>query len=82
MKTKSKDEVKQSYADQCKGAIGARLVAVRPMTDSEIEAFGWDSDYDESAIVLIFDNGHALIPARDPELNGSGFIESADLVTK
>lgn len=80
MKIKNKDEVKKFYADQCKGAVGARLVAVRPMTDQEIINFGWDPSYDESAIVLIFDNGHALIPAKDPELNGPGFIEYVDLI--
>jgi hypothetical protein len=82
VKVKTKDEVKQFYADQCKGAIGAKLVTARPMTDSEIEAFGWDEYESDGAIVLIFDNGHVLIPARDPELNGAGFIESASLVTK
>lgn len=80
MKVKTKDEVKQFYADQCKGAIGAKLVTARPMTESEFEMLGWDPTYDDSAIVLIFDNGHVLIPARDPELNGPGFIEVAEVV--
>ena len=80
MNIKTKDEVKQFYADQCKGAIGAKLDSVRPMTESELEAFGWDEYDSEGAIVLIFDNGHVLIPARDPELNGAGFIETAEMI--
>jgi hypothetical protein len=79
MKVKTKDEVKQFYADQCKGAVGAKLITARPMTNSEIEALGWDEYDSEGAIVLIFDNGHVLIPARDPELNGAGFIEPAEM---
>lgn len=78
MKIKTRDEVQQFYADQCKGAIGAKLVAVRPMTESEIETFGWELNGD-GAIVMIFDNGHALIPAQDPELNGPGFIEYGEM---
>lgn len=79
MKIKSPDEVKQFYVAQCNNVVGKKLLKVRPLTDSELHIFGWDEYDGESAIVLIFEGGHALIPARDPELNGAGFLQDVTL---
>jgi hypothetical protein len=65
------------YAEFCKDVIGARLIEVRHLTDSELEILGWEGN--NFAPIMIFDNGHGLIASMDAELNGSGHLEPCEL---
>lgn len=79
MKIKNLEETQQFYVAQCDSVVGKKLLRVRPLTKNELNIFGWDEYDGESAIVMIFEGGHALIPARDPELNGAGFMQDVVL---
>ena len=50
--------------------IGKKIVQMRPMTDEEMEAEGWN----QSTTVLVLDNGTLLYASMDPEGNGPGYI--------
>jgi len=53
--------------------IGVKLVSVRKMMPSEIEAEGWEGNHhSESATALIFDDGTVLYASQDDEGNGPG----------
>lgn len=54
--------------------VGKTIKTVRPLTKDECEIFGWEFDYSDYAMVLVCDDGTAIIPSRDPEGNGSGFL--------
>lgn len=60
--------------------IGKKVTAVRTLTEEEVSSLCWDLTFSDIPFVLIFDDGQALIPSRDPEGNGPGFLISADLV--
>jgi hypothetical protein len=61
-------------------AIGKRVKEIRALTYEEIQDFCW---YDnESAVVIIFEDGTAWIPMQDPEGNGPGFITVATTVSR
>lgn len=79
MKIKNLEETQKFYVAQCDKVVGKKLLKVRPFTADELRLFGWDEYDGESAIVMIFEGGHALIPARDPELNGAGFLQDVTL---
>ena len=53
--------------------VGKRIIEVRPMTASEMEAEGWD----RPPTVLVLDDGSRLYPSRDDEGNGPGTIFGA-----
>lgn len=59
--------------------VGRKIVTVRPMLADELEMYGW-SHHADSAMVIIFDDGTAVVPSADPEGNGPGclFIEQTD----
>ncbi len=60
---------KEVYCEQLRGRT---IKDVRAMTAEEIKMFGW---YDNgTAVVLLLDNEMAIIPSRDPEGNGPGFL--------
>ena len=54
--------------------IGRRIVAIRPLHESELEACGWDAWQDEAAVCILLDDGSKLWPSADPELNQSGWM--------
>jgi len=64
------DYVKREFADPL---VGRTIVAVRQLTDEEVEQFGWYSRTDV-AIVVFLDDGTFILPACDPELNGAGYL--------
>jgi hypothetical protein len=55
--------------------VGRRIVEVRAMSARELEAEGWPPD--ETAPVLVLDNGAILFPSRDEEGNGPGALFGA-----
>jgi hypothetical protein len=73
------ERAKKFYVDQCALVLGKRLVNVRSLTQDELEIFGWEHYGDGSGIVMIFEDGQALIPCMDPEMNGPGFMEQVEM---
>jgi hypothetical protein len=65
------------YLEELNELTGKRLAEVRPFTTEEYDLFYWDSR--EDAVVLIFEDGTALIPMRDPEGNGAGHLSVASV---
>ena len=55
--------------------VGRSIVEVRAMSAREIEAEGWPLD--ETAPVLVLDDGTILFPSRDEEGNGPGALFGA-----
>lgn len=51
--------------------VGATLVKIRPLTQMEIGAYGWD---DKFVTALEFDNGDVVFASRDDEGNGAGTL--------
>ncbi len=63
-------------SDQLQALTGRTIVHVRAMQPEELKLFGWGNPRDtERAVVLILDDGMAVIPMIDPEGNGPGFLE-------
>lgn len=62
------------YANEASVLVGKKVVKVRPLMPEEITDFGWDDYNSDSAIVIIFDDGTAIIPMQDAEGNGSGVL--------
>lgn len=58
------------------GLVGKKVVAVRPLTADECEAFYWHdgSKYGPVPFVVIFDDGTCIVPSQDPEGNGPGHL--------
>jgi len=61
------------------GIVGRRIVAVRPLRESELESMYWYESASEVAFAIILDDGQVLIPSRDEEGNGPGHVILADL---
>ena len=59
--------------------VGKTVALVRPLTKSESSMLAWEYDYDREAFVIVFTDGTAVIPMRDPEGNGSGFLAIMDV---
>lgn len=61
--------------------VGKMIHSIRPLKDSEIKDIGWDEliGFNDIPMVIIFTDGQALIPSRDPEANGPGYLLTADL---
>lgn len=77
MATATKDwrtESRAYYAKEASVLVGKKVVKVRPLMPEEITDFGWDDYNSDSAIVIIFDDGTAIIPMQDAEGNGSGVL--------
>ena len=53
--------------------IGKTVKTVVALNDKEIEAMGWDTNYDTEAFGIVFTDGTLFIPMADPEGNGPGF---------
>lgn len=69
-----REQSRTYYADEAKVLVGKKVVLVRPMRPEEITLFGWEDYNSEHAIVILFDDGTAIIPMQDPEGNGSGVL--------
>lgn len=67
------DYIKREYG----GLVGRTIKTVRPLTAGEARDFMWDG-----GMVIILDDGTALVPSQDPEGNGPGhiFLESVETV--
>ena len=57
---------------QLKDLIGQKLVRIRPITQEELEAEGWD--YAGATCVLEFEDGTIIYPSQDDEGNGAGTL--------
>ena len=57
--------------------VGRTIVAVHEMNDEEYKNMDWYQG-SHPAIVLVLDNGAVVVPARDPELNDSGYLYIID----
>lgn len=57
---------------------GRRIVAVQLMTPIEAEDYGWDVSLGDLPVVLVLDDGTKVVPCRDPEENGPGFLAIED----
>ena len=54
--------------------IGQTITAVRPLTDSEARAEGWEITPHDPCIVIETSGGWKLYPSRDSEGNGPGAL--------
>lgn len=67
----TKPECRKRWAkDASAKLVGRRIVAVRWLTQAEVETLGWY----QSAIVLHLDDGTVLWPSRDDEGNDAGAL--------
>lgn len=74
-RTKTTYADKKAYITRDFGQlVGKKIVEVRPLTEKECEMFAWDYDRMDYAMVLICQDGTAIIPSCDPEGNGAGFL--------
>lgn len=81
MTTTNFDSKSKYIAQEYGTLVGAKIVAVRPMTDGEQESMGWSDGYSsEVPFVIILDDGRALIPSMDSEGNGAGHVFVEQLV--
>lgn len=69
--------VKSEFADKL---VGRKITSVRAMTAAELDLYGWDPGYRSTGLVVMLDNGQAIVPSQDPEGNGPGhlFIEDTE----
>jgi hypothetical protein len=73
-------EQKKKYVARDFGFLkGKTIKGVRPLTEAECEAFGWDFAYEDYAVVVEFTDGTGFVPMADPEGNGCGFLEAVAL---
>ena len=70
----TEEYIKKEYG----ALVGRKIKTVRPLTNGECEDFGWDGSFSGVPMVIILDDGTALIPSSDPEGNSAGhiFVES------
>ncbi len=57
--------------------VGRTVVAVRPMTEEELEAEGW-GNYLLPPPAIVFDDATIVYPSRDDEGNGPGVLFGID----
>ena len=62
--------IKEEYGS----IVGQKIAQVRTLSAQEREDFGWEIGYGGVPMVIILENGAALIPSQDPEGNGPGHI--------
>jgi len=66
---------KQQYVKRDFGSlVGKTIKQVRPLTEQECEQMGWEFQYEDYAMVIIFTDNTCVIPSQDPEGNGAGFL--------
>lgn len=54
-----------------KNIVGQQIIAVRPMSDTEMEEEGWEG---VRPIVIVLENGYKIFPSRDEEGNDAGCL--------
>lgn len=71
----------RSLAEELAEALQGRMVVgVRQLFPEEISALCWEGLCDPcETVVVMFDNGSAVVSMCDPEGNGPGFLELCDL---
>ena len=57
--------------------VGRTIMAVRPLGDEELDGLFWGR-HGGVPMVLILDDGSAVIPSADPECNGPGHLLIAE----
>ena len=67
---KSRREVTDEWEARLQSLVGRRIKSVSYMSDSEIQAIGWN----KSPIVIELEDGVLLFPSRDDEGNGAGSL--------
>ena len=73
--TKSPYDHNNDYLNnEYKHFIGKTIIGIRPLHDEEMEDYGWHIGGGALPMVIIFNDGSALIPSMDPEGNGAGFL--------
>lgn len=63
------------YHEALKPLVGKKIVSIRPFVREELDHFSWMGEDEHYAVVISFDDGTQVVPMRDPEGNGSGFLE-------
>ena len=77
---KSEYEHRKGYINnEFSSLVGKQIVKVRPLTPKECELLYWEWDHNSDAMVIIFSDDSCIIPMADPEGNGAGFLQLADL---
>jgi hypothetical protein len=70
-KTDQAAETKLRWSKEAeKHLLGRTIVAVRYLTDAEVENLGWYS----ASVVLLLDNGAMIFPSQDDEGNNAGAL--------
>lgn len=54
--------------------VGKCVEKVRALLPEEYDALGWDQAGGDFPVVIVFTDGTLVVPARDPEMNGAGFL--------
>lgn len=62
--------------------IDKKIVAIRPLLEEEMKDLYWNKSSGDIAFAVILDDGQVLVPSRDPECNGPGYLILAGLVDK
>lgn len=65
-------EIPDQPVEQTEPILGAKVIALRPMTFAELIEEGWEGEV--APMCLIFDNGAVLYASRDEEGNGPGAL--------
>jgi hypothetical protein len=52
--------------------VGKKIIAMRPMTQQEMDQEGWESKFQGVPVVLILESGVKLYSSCDEEGNGPG----------
>lgn len=58
--------------------IGQKIIEIRAMTKTELDAEGWEVREWENVTVLVLENGVKLYASQDEEGNGPGNIFGTD----
>lgn len=74
------EEQRSWHADEVNRHCGRRIVEVRSLSDLEIAGEGWEHHDPGQTVVLILDDGSALLSQSDPEGNGPGYLRSARII--
>ena len=61
-----------------KDLIGRKIMAIRPISKTELEVEGWEPYTHTATCVILLDNGTLLYPSQDDEGNGPGTLFAQD----
>ncbi len=61
--------------------INKKIVGMRPLVKEEMEELYWTESPSEIAFAIILEDDQVLVPSRDSEGNGPGFIILANMFT-